>query len=68
MDPPPLLRLNFLKLGPKLVTTGLLSSLYAPVAQLDRAHAYEAWGRAFESLRVRIQKPPEALEAFEFIA
>jgi hypothetical protein len=27
---------------------------YAPVAQLDRAHAYEAWGRAFESLRVRI--------------
>jgi len=29
---------------------------------LDRAHAYEAWGRAFESLRVRIFQQGEGME------
>ena len=27
-----------------------LSPSYAPVAQLDRVHGYEPWGRGFESL------------------
>ena len=31
----------------------IIRALDAPVAQLDRVHAYEAWGRTFESCRAR---------------
>lgn len=37
----------------------------APIAQLDRAQAYEAWGRTFESYWARqgVSKPPNGREA-----